>query len=50
MESFDCPIKDYLMLWVGLVGGCVGLWIPPEMARGEGEGQESDSRYSTLCS
>ncbi|KAH8676748.1 hypothetical protein BGZ60DRAFT_264946 [Tricladium varicosporioides] len=32
MENFNCPIKDYLMVWLGLVGGCVGLWVPPEMA------------------
>ncbi|KAH6675575.1 hypothetical protein B0J14DRAFT_367257 [Halenospora varia] len=32
IETFDCPIKDYLMVWLGLVGGCVGLWVPPEMA------------------
>jgi ubiquitin-like-conjugating enzyme ATG10 len=39
MESFGCPIKDYLMVWIGLVGGCVGLWIPSEMARDEKEDQ-----------
>jgi ubiquitin-like-conjugating enzyme ATG10 len=39
MESFDCPMKDYLMVWIGLVGGCVGLWIPPGMARDAAEGQ-----------
>ncbi|KAI9650174.1 hypothetical protein NHQ30_000187 [Ciborinia camelliae] len=32
MENFDCPASDYLMSWVGLVGGCVGLWMPREMA------------------
>jgi len=32
MENFDCLISDYLMLWLGLVGACVGLWVPPEMA------------------
>lgn len=37
MENFDCPIKNYLMIWIGLVGGCVGLSIPPEMARDEEE-------------
>jgi ubiquitin-like-conjugating enzyme ATG10 len=31
MEVLDCPIEDYLMAWIGLVGGCVGLWIPFEM-------------------
>lgn len=33
MEDFDCPMTDYLIVWIGLVGGCVGLWIPPEMAQ-----------------
>ncbi|CAL3964267.1 hypothetical protein PZA11_001667 [Diplocarpon coronariae] len=32
METFDCSVENYLMLWIGLVGGCVGLWVPPEMA------------------
>ncbi|CZS91283.1 uncharacterized protein RAG0_01984 [Rhynchosporium agropyri] len=32
MESLDCSKKEYLMVWLGLVGGCVGLWVPPEMA------------------
>ncbi|EPE35511.1 hypothetical protein GLAREA_11210 [Glarea lozoyensis ATCC 20868] len=32
MENFDCPTHEYLMVWLGLVGGCVGLWVPPEMA------------------
>ncbi|KAL2124553.1 hypothetical protein VTJ04DRAFT_918 [Mycothermus thermophilus] len=32
MEGFDCSKEDYLMVWLGLVGGCVGLWVPPEMA------------------
>jgi ubiquitin-like-conjugating enzyme ATG10 len=35
MEDFDCPVSDYLMLWLGLVGPCVGLWVPSEMAQGE---------------
>jgi len=39
MESFDCPIKDYLTVWIGLVGGCVGLWIPREMAEDQQEDQ-----------
>jgi ubiquitin-like-conjugating enzyme ATG10 len=39
MENFDCPIKSYLIVWIGLVGSCVGLWVPPEMARDEKEGQ-----------
>ncbi|KAL2271169.1 hypothetical protein VTJ83DRAFT_540 [Remersonia thermophila] len=32
MEAFDCSKEDYLMAWLGLVGGCVGLWVPAEMA------------------
>ncbi|RDW63948.1 hypothetical protein BP5796_10450 [Coleophoma crateriformis] len=32
MEPFDCEAKDYLMVWLGLVGGCVGLWVPRELA------------------
>jgi ubiquitin-like-conjugating enzyme ATG10 len=39
MESYDCPMTDYLMLWLGLVGGCVGLWIPPEVARQNAQSQ-----------
>ncbi|CAG8956076.1 hypothetical protein HYFRA_00011860 [Hymenoscyphus fraxineus] len=35
MENFDIPLDKYLMVWIGLVGGCVGLWIPPEMAKDE---------------
>jgi len=35
MENFDCQMANYLMVWLGLVGGCVGLWVPPEMAAGE---------------
>ena len=37
MQNFDCPLKDYLMIWLGLVGGCVGLWVPPEMAKEDAE-------------
>ncbi|RKF62793.1 hypothetical protein OnM2_030014 [Erysiphe neolycopersici] len=33
IENFDCPIEDYLMVWIGIVGGSVGLWLPPEMAQ-----------------
>ncbi|KAH7417278.1 hypothetical protein BKA64DRAFT_702058 [Cadophora sp. MPI-SDFR-AT-0126] len=33
MENFECAMEEYLMVWVGLVGGCVGLWVPPEMAQ-----------------
>ncbi|KAL2168484.1 hypothetical protein VTG60DRAFT_7220 [Thermothelomyces hinnuleus] len=32
MEKIDCSKENYLMVWLGLVGGCVGLWVPPEMA------------------
>ncbi|KXJ92186.1 hypothetical protein Micbo1qcDRAFT_233487 [Microdochium bolleyi] len=32
MDGFSCPKEDYLMVWLGLVGGCVGLWVPKEMA------------------
>ncbi|KAM3066858.1 hypothetical protein ACMFMG_007004 [Clarireedia jacksonii] len=32
MENFDCPLNDYMMIWLGLVGACVGLWMPHEMA------------------
>ncbi|KAK4129580.1 hypothetical protein N657DRAFT_563855 [Parathielavia appendiculata] len=31
MERFDCSKENYLMVWLGLVGGCVGLWVPAEM-------------------
>jgi ubiquitin-like-conjugating enzyme ATG10 len=36
MESFDCSIRDFLMVWIGIVGGCVGLWVPLEMAQMDG--------------
>lgn len=32
MSRFDCSKENYLMVWLGLVGGCVGLWVPSEMA------------------
>ncbi|KAL8413925.1 hypothetical protein RB594_005237 [Gaeumannomyces avenae] len=32
MSDFGCSREDYLMVWLGLVGGCVGLWVPTEMA------------------
>jgi ubiquitin-like-conjugating enzyme ATG10 len=32
MGKFDCSKENYLMVWLGLVGGCVGLWVPAEMA------------------
>ncbi|KAI0436018.1 hypothetical protein F4803DRAFT_257815 [Xylaria telfairii] len=35
MDQFDCSKEDYLTVWLGLVGGCVGLWVPKEMAMGQ---------------
>ncbi|KAG6000319.1 hypothetical protein E4U43_001628 [Claviceps pusilla] len=32
MSNFSCDSKNYLIVWLGLVGGCVGLWVPKEMA------------------
>ncbi|POR36523.1 Uncharacterized protein TPAR_03223 [Tolypocladium paradoxum] len=32
ISSFECSKQNYLMIWLGLVGGCVGLWVPKEMA------------------
>lgn len=32
MSKFECCKDNYLMVWLGLVGGCVGLWVPKEMA------------------
>lgn len=32
MEPFDCGVRDYLIVWLGLVGSCVGLWVPRELA------------------
>ncbi|CAK7266273.1 hypothetical protein SEPCBS57363_002007 [Sporothrix epigloea] len=32
MAGFECTMKSYMMVWLGLVGGCVGLWVPKEMA------------------
>ena len=32
MVHFDCPKEDYLMTWLVLVGGSVGLWVPKEIA------------------
>ncbi|KAK2611251.1 hypothetical protein N8I77_004611 [Diaporthe amygdali] len=32
LSNFDCSKENYLMVWLGLVGGCVGLWVPKEMA------------------
>ncbi|OAQ91972.1 autophagy-like protein 3 [Purpureocillium lilacinum] len=33
ISSFQCSRENYLMIWLGLVGGCVGLWVPKEMAQ-----------------
>lgn len=38
MSNFDCSKDDYLMVWLGLVGGCVGLWVPKEMAMDQAGG------------
>ncbi|PHH65504.1 hypothetical protein CDD81_2284 [Ophiocordyceps australis] len=32
LSKFDCSTQNYLMIWLGLVGGWVGLWVPKEMA------------------
>ncbi|KAK1503320.1 hypothetical protein CTAM01_04632 [Colletotrichum tamarilloi] len=32
MSGFNCSKEQYMMLWLGLVGGCIGLWVPKEMA------------------
>ncbi|KPM43840.1 hypothetical protein AK830_g2697 [Neonectria ditissima] len=32
ISNFECDRTNYLMIWLGLVGGCVGLWVPKEMA------------------
>lgn len=32
LREFCCPLKDYILLWLGIVGGCVGLRVPLEMA------------------
>lgn len=35
MEIMDCTMDEYIMVWLGLVGGSVGLWVPAEMAQVE---------------
>ncbi|RQM06992.1 hypothetical protein DH86_00000123, partial [Scytalidium sp. 3C] len=35
MELFNCSLSEYIMVWLGIVGGCIGLWVPPEMAQVE---------------
>ncbi|KAI1327556.1 hypothetical protein F5Y16DRAFT_193751 [Xylariaceae sp. FL0255] len=32
MAPFDCSKEDYLLVWLGLVGACVGLFAPKELA------------------
>lgn len=32
MLQFSCSKEDYLMIWLGLTGSCVGLTVPKEMA------------------
>ncbi|KAM5355937.1 hypothetical protein ACJ41O_002583 [Fusarium nematophilum] len=32
ISNFECDRTNYLMVWLGLVGGCVSLWVPKEMA------------------
>lgn len=32
MLQFSCSKEDYLMIWLGLTGSCVGLHVPKEMA------------------
>lgn len=31
MSAFPCEREDYLTIWIGLTGSCVGLSIPKEM-------------------
>ncbi|PHH88676.1 hypothetical protein CDD83_7244 [Cordyceps sp. RAO-2017] len=38
LSGFACSREDYLMIWLGLVGGCVGLWVPKEMAAPQANG------------
>jgi ubiquitin-like-conjugating enzyme ATG10 len=35
MAGFQCSTELYLNIWLGLVGGCVGLWLPKGMAMPE---------------
>ena len=44
MSKFDCSKDNYLMVWLGLVGGCVGLWVPKEMAM-----DQADSGGHSAC-
>ncbi|KAM3442744.1 hypothetical protein MY4824_000885 [Beauveria thailandica] len=31
MTPFPCSKRDYLIIWLGIVGGCVSLWAPNEL-------------------
>lgn len=31
MSAFTCSREDYLTIWIGLTGSCVGLSVPKEM-------------------
>lgn len=33
MEQMLCPIKDYIQIWLGLVGPAISLQIPLAMAQ-----------------
>lgn len=34
MATFDCSKEDYLTVWLGIAGGCVGLGVPKELVVG----------------
>ncbi|KAI0526111.1 hypothetical protein F5B22DRAFT_269062 [Xylaria bambusicola] len=34
MATFDCSKEDYLTVWLGIAGSCVGLGVPKELAIG----------------
>lgn len=34
LQSRQVSGLKYLQLWIGLVGGCVGLYLPKELAFG----------------
>lgn len=31
MAAFKCSLEEYLTIWIGLAGACVGLSVPMEM-------------------
>lgn len=42
-EGGEVGVEEYLVLWLGLVGGAVGVWVPGSVAaegdrRGSGDG------------